>query len=201
MIVALSMLPFDIGLAVLRLFLARGPSAIRRLIVAVVIYTLDGMRRRRFGSHVLNEVCERQPAVTDCDTTPAVSGVVLDPFVEATLLHRKPGSIFLRRGFPRCVPDETVCSAGLSARASTTRTESASKRLSNNLSFRATVAFAQPYSFPVSVVCAPNGGPFSEAFVSQVKVVLKRSIFHLASLAELIRRQFITSKCRKDNYG
>lgn len=85
------------------LFPACSPSAIARLIVAVIVNALKGMLRRWLWPHVGQEILKRvAPMFANRNTTSAVAGISLVTGVEATLLHITPDLIFARARLPVC---------------------------------------------------------------------------------------------------
>lgn len=79
--------------AVIRLFLRRGPSTVRRLVMAFVV---DAVDRVLFGwsrSHVCVKVGERSPAVADSDAASTVSLVVMPQSVAAAAKDVIPSHI------------------------------------------------------------------------------------------------------------
>lgn len=87
----------DVPPVVSRLLLRRGPNAIARFVIAVVVLALDGHSERCLA-HVGEEVLKVQPAVTNLDAASAVlmkTGAVL---VVASGLHRSPDAMRARIG-------------------------------------------------------------------------------------------------------
>lgn len=85
---------------VIHLLVVRGPAAIASFVGAVVVFTLNGVARRRFRSHVRQEVLKRLPSAAHRDAAAAVIGVVRCVRILATSLHRAPRSIFRRLAEP-----------------------------------------------------------------------------------------------------
>jgi hypothetical protein len=82
-----------IATAVSRLFLRGRPPTIVRLIVSIIVDTLDRHALRRF-SHVFQEGREvSPPALTNADTAPAVTSVCLAGRRVASVVHRVPRPI------------------------------------------------------------------------------------------------------------
>lgn len=84
---------------VVALFLRRGPSTIRRLVVSVVI---DAFKPIAFGprTHVLAECLKGiAPSVTDFDSSASVAVKMFVVWVQATLADGFPDAIKARGGF------------------------------------------------------------------------------------------------------
>lgn len=80
---------------VLVLLLTSGPSAVVRLIVAVIIDAVYGMKRAWPRPHVLQKGREVfSPLLTDTYAAAPISGVGVVEWIKATLLHRAPHPIF-----------------------------------------------------------------------------------------------------------
>lgn len=134
--------------AVSSLLRLRCPTAIRRLVVAVVIDTIQGMLWRRLASHVSQEVLERcAPSLTDRDSAPSVVCPRSSFSIKAATLHVGPRPIFRR--LPS-VANLSVTQASFSSFAqltketATTSCRSASQVPRHNRSFFSAVAQADP---------------------------------------------------------
>jgi len=88
--------------AVSGLFLPGRPTAVGRLVMAVVINAINGMFGRRPSAHVLNKSgVGLAPAVADANTTATVMTIANVIRVTASGFHALPDFI-LWRGFPAC---------------------------------------------------------------------------------------------------
>lgn len=92
--------------AISRLFLASGPAAIVRRVIALVIVAFNLVRLGRAFSHIGKEVLKVVPAIADGDSTASVAGI---GDVTATLTpaqHRSPA--FVGNGFGHTVRPASV---------------------------------------------------------------------------------------------
>lgn len=83
--------------AVVRLHDTRSPSAIRRLVISVVV---DAIKRHLWFrlAHVSEKVLEGQPSVTDDDASSSVFIEMLRVRIEAPLFHSEPNGMNARPG-------------------------------------------------------------------------------------------------------
>ena len=82
--------------AVAMLLAPRRPATIPRFIVPVVVDPVDRMIRARSTAHIREERRERRtPALTDGNTSPAVTVEPIALWIQASLLQRLPGPVFL----------------------------------------------------------------------------------------------------------
>lgn len=87
----------DVGSACVSvLLLSRGPVAIGRFVVAVVLAALDAMRRRWASSHVFEEGFELHPTIADSNPSRAIVRKVDVVGVCAAALHAGPCAILRR---------------------------------------------------------------------------------------------------------
>ena len=82
-------------MAVVRLLFSGRPTAIRRLIISVVVLSVDGVS---FGprSHVGEEIQEHSPSLANGYSPTSVSGIVAGIWVQAAFSHRHPNLVFRR---------------------------------------------------------------------------------------------------------
>lgn len=94
---------FPVIVAIKGLFPRRGPAAIARLVVPVVVgITINRLSFRSFA-HVSQKVFERvPPSVADRDTHTAVSLIIGGGRVMASLIHRLPAFICRRLNHAMC---------------------------------------------------------------------------------------------------
>ena len=87
------------------LFDVRRPSAIRGRVSAVVVDSIKGMIRRRFWTHIGEEVIERfHPTFANRDAAPAVVFEDRRRGVGAPMFHRRPSLVLRGRLACRAVP-------------------------------------------------------------------------------------------------
>lgn len=83
------------GPSVLGLLLHGDPPAVRRLIVPIIVNTVNGQIVPVAVRH--SPIPERreimQPFIADGDTAPTVAVIVLMPFISASLLHTMPDAV------------------------------------------------------------------------------------------------------------
>jgi hypothetical protein len=82
--------------SITRLLSSRGPPAIRRFVIAIVVDPIDRMLGRRTWPHVLQEVVEREPSIADAYIPSSVSSILDVVLVETTGLHAVPGPVLWR---------------------------------------------------------------------------------------------------------
>src|SRR3990167_1510710 len=81
----------DSATSVVRLFLCRGPTAVTRFVVAVVVDAVNGMFGRWPWSNVSEERLERiQPALAHGNPTGAVIVVILAGWLQASITDAGP---------------------------------------------------------------------------------------------------------------
>jgi hypothetical protein len=105
-------------LAVLCLFLACGPPAIRRFVVSVVVNPFDRVKATRSKSHICEEILKRlHPTFADFYTAPAIATVVRSAGIRTPLFHLLPRAVL----GSRCpiMPRSTVFCNGLSLQTTT----------------------------------------------------------------------------------
>jgi hypothetical protein len=133
-------------ISIARLFPSGRPATILRLVIAVVVDTVDRMFSGRTTAHVGQECSERLPTVANAD---AASAVVLEPNVvriAAPSLHALPDFVFGRRLPVRTFAVTRVRAATTVISASASATQDAtSAKLSTDCSTRpAAIASAKP---------------------------------------------------------
>ena len=74
---------------------ARGPLAIRWLIISVSIFSVNGVFCGRLFSHICEEVCERiLPTFTNSNSSATIIAVVFMLWIGASITHVFPRGIF-----------------------------------------------------------------------------------------------------------
>lgn len=91
-LIAHTVLPSDVVRSVLRLLFARGPSAILRAVMTIVVNAIQRLAIAR--PHVGEEVLKGLPTLADLDTTPAVAREVRGRRVGAPVAHSLPDPVF-----------------------------------------------------------------------------------------------------------
>lgn len=90
-------LEWHVGPLIGALFFGSGPSAIVRLIVPVVVDTVERIAGTWASAHVFKKCRERiAPALADLDATSTILGILLGPRVRAAGFHGGPDLIFGR---------------------------------------------------------------------------------------------------------
>ena len=72
------------------------PAAVRWLVVAVVVYAVQGMLRVWVASHVGQEVLVRPPTLTDLNPATPVVGPPISFRIQTSIKHGCPGLVFSR---------------------------------------------------------------------------------------------------------
>lgn len=86
------------GARIGNLLAARCPTAVARLVRAIVIDPIDRMLGARLRPHVRKERGETvAPSLADCDPAPAVVRILRRVRVQAAALHRSPRSVLRRQ--------------------------------------------------------------------------------------------------------
>lgn len=84
---------------VVRLFLWGGPSAVPRSVWTIIVFAVDGVRRRRPRPHVAQKRLEvAEPFGTNRNTAQSVFQVVRSVRIQAAVLHPLPRGVFRRIG-------------------------------------------------------------------------------------------------------
>lgn len=99
--------------SILRLLRLRGPSAIFRLVVPVVVDAIDAQIQARLVAHIRDEVLEvMAPSIADRNSTSSVIGEVCNVRIGASVDHGVPGAVLtpIRRS------SEAISSTGVSVR-------------------------------------------------------------------------------------
>ena len=168
------------------LLVACGPSAVARLVVAVVVDAIQGMRLRRFTPHIVKEVLEgapriRVPSVADRDPAPAIVRVTDVLRVVTALSHRKPCDILSCQRISSRVAVLDVltmhlatCFTGpyFSRETAATATLPRTKGRRSDIALRAAFAAAVPEN--VSASSSPESiknKPATETLASEIKLM------------------------------
>lgn len=151
---------------VLALFLHRGPTAIDRFVVAIVVDALNRVLQRRARTHVGKEARERlAPRCADFDSAASVTVVVGTRGVLASHDHVLPDTILGRLA-------HAVRARSRSARvvieATATRCMAASKATGRYLIRPAAVASAAPVRLVVSILRSRNNYEPPEPLPDQI---------------------------------
>jgi hypothetical protein len=85
-----------LAMSVLRLLVARGPSAILWAVVAVVVVTLQCVKRGWTRTHILDEIRVVIPSLTHANATTAIAVVMRLLRVVAAVPHLHPNTVFRR---------------------------------------------------------------------------------------------------------
>ena len=90
---------YSTGSAVVRLFGARGPSAISLRVITIVIHALQRVQRRRLGADVREERDEIvTPTIAHANPAPAVVWIRRHLWAVAAILHRGPHQVLAATG-------------------------------------------------------------------------------------------------------
>jgi hypothetical protein len=135
------------------LFGACCPATISRLVVAVIVYTVNGMTRRRSAPHVGQEGFVRmRPAFTHGDASRSIVFISNMTRVAASGFHAPPNLIFWRAASSGCFAVLSSRFTGLRVvmmEAAATLSACSPKRTSLDRDSCTAIAAAQPSSIPV----------------------------------------------------
>ncbi len=84
----------DIVALVVRLLSLSSPATVTRLVVAVIVAALNGVRFGRLSTHVRQKIPKVVPSLADLNSSPAVLGIEAGVRVSATTEHVRPSFIF-----------------------------------------------------------------------------------------------------------
>lgn len=144
------------------------PSAIRRLVVAIVVDPVDRVLRSRAFAHISQERSEgRSPLRTDGNTTSGVSSIkrLIFPFGIASLQHVLPDAVF--SGSASAMRDERP-RPGNTTPTTATRRDSARQTFGWRNLFVAAFALASPERHAVRSMTQLNDGEEMEALPGQI---------------------------------
>lgn len=157
-----------------RLFDLRGPSAISRLIVAIVVNAMKGHSHQRLLAHIDEKVCETGAPTVAYHDAPRTITVEVAAFRVVTILeHPAPrrilrsmafsGRIFQGRGVRHYAP-----------KTSTAFRSPTLQRMTGNFFGEAAIAPAQPTDLAIRgmVISAMQHGPASKPLSSKVRNLL-----------------------------
>ena len=148
-----------------------GPVAVLWFIALVVVNAINRMRAGWARPHVLNEILEAHPSLTNGNTAPAVVLKVLGSWIGASREHAAPNAVFACLAHCMSALGHAVTRGELFGTNASARQALASKQVGGPKRLcRAATAKAFPHRAAASVVrCAAGNGEAAKALASKVE--------------------------------
>lgn len=185
-------------LSIVRLFCSRCPSAVTRLIVAVVVNAVNRIIKAGTFAHVIAKCLKRvQPSITDRDSAFSVAVESGRERTKATIFHRVPRAISWRIGF---AVGNTSFSGNINREASATSSPVANRLIPQVRTGPKTFVAARAQTVPDYEVLGVsprkgNDGKSAESVPSEVEnSVIEFRTLKTFAMINLSHDQFLVSE-------